>query len=72
MPAPPISPEWTSTSNVFVAPSAAEVRDGGYVVTAFVYHRVSVNDPEGIPCDEDGGVYTGDTSTDDGTGARTG
>ena len=45
-----LSPEWTTASDVFVAPSAAEVRDGDYLVTDFVWHRVTVSNPEGIPC----------------------
>ena len=36
-----LSPEWTTASDVFLAPSAAEVRDGDYVVTDFVWHRVT-------------------------------
>ena len=67
-----LSPEWTTASDVFVAPSAAEVRDGGYLVTDFVWHRVTVSNPEGIPCDEPEGTFKGVTLTDDGTGTRTG
>jgi hypothetical protein len=67
-----LSPEWTTASDVFVAPSAAEVRDGAYLVTEFVWHRVTVSDPEAIPCPEPEGTFEGVTVTDDGTGTRTG
>ena len=67
-----LSPEWTTASDVFLAPSAAEVRDGDYLVTDFVWHRVTVANPEGIPCEEPAGTFKGVTLTDDGTGTRTG
>ena len=67
-----LSPEWTTASDVFLAPSAAEVGDGDYLVTDFVWHRVTVANPEGIPCEEPAGTFKGVTLTDDGTGTRTG
>jgi len=69
----PILTEFPVSADVFVAPSAAEVRGDGYVVTTFVWHRVYTADTQGYPCvASDGGVYLGETVMDDGTGTRTG
>jgi hypothetical protein len=68
----PVTAETSIEANVFIAPSVAEVRDGSYVVTQFVYHRVAVANAERIPCEVTGGVFLGHTVTDDGTGTRVG